>query len=249
MQSVLAPWLSHTSTAQHHTKTPANASNRGTPPQRRVLCNGIAQFPVWVSVPDDVPHLPDLTLDMATSPAAAGVPPVSPLHLTPQSRGTPHSHCLWGYPEKQATSSPDKLLPSSSIRSALSPPPLWLGSGGSSDDSDGPISRRARRLAIFMAKKRAAKAEQASSSPPPLLSSSGGTSDDGIGDDCDGSDGIIVDRRPVDLVSSSPRSQDSSSDSLSDFIDKSEPAYTLLQQKKLMRLFPITYQHLFDSGV
>jgi hypothetical protein len=55
---------------------------------------------------------------------------------------------------------------------------------------------------------------------------------------------------PVDLLSSSPRSlEDSSSDSLDDFIDKSEPAYTLLQHKTLMRFFPITCKHLLDSGV
>ena len=220
MKSVLAPWLSHSSTST--TKSS----------QRRVVCNGIPQFPVWMSVPDDVQH-----------------------------RGTLHSHCLEGIPGKQATSSPDAQFPSSSVRSA-SPPPLWLGSGGSSDDSDGPVSRRARRLAIYMAKKnqRAAKAQQESLSPPPLLSGSEDSSDDS-------DDGLPpanqdphlhvqdvdvhrIDTGPVDLLDSSPRSlQDSSSDNLDDFIDKSEPAYTLLQQKTLMRFFPITCKHLLNSGV
>jgi hypothetical protein len=46
MQSALAPWLS----AQHPpTQAPANASHRGTQPQRQILCNGITQFPVWIS--------------------------------------------------------------------------------------------------------------------------------------------------------------------------------------------------------
>jgi hypothetical protein len=37
----------------------AQVANCGTSAQRRVLCNGIPQFPVWMSVPDDVPHRDD----------------------------------------------------------------------------------------------------------------------------------------------------------------------------------------------
>ena len=112
--------------------------------------------------------------------------------------------CRYGFPDKQATSSPAPHIPSTYVRGA-SPPPLQDGSGSSCDDTDG-------------------------DSPTDL------TADDSSSDD------------PVDP--DSPRSLDSSSDnSLDDFIDKTEPEYTLWQQKQLMRLFPITCKNMWESGV
>jgi hypothetical protein len=97
-------------------------------------------------------------------------------------------------------------------------------------------------LAIAIASKRVAVA---AASPPPPLDGSSSDDADTIGDD--NSDD------PVDLVfpPDSPRSlEDSNSDnSLDDFIDKTEPKYTLWQQKQLMRLFPITCKNMAESGV
>ena len=148
--------------------------------------------------------------------------------------------CRYGFPDKQAASSPAPHIPSTYVRGA-SPPPLQDGS----DDTDGPVSRRARRLAIAIASKRVAVA---AASPPPPLDGSSSDDADTIGDD--NSDDNSDD--PVDLVfpPDSPRSlEDSNSDnSLDDFIDKTEPKYTLWQQKQLMRLFPITCKHMLDNG-
>jgi hypothetical protein len=98
-----------------------------------------------------------LMLDVGLQQLADVRRPRSPLlRQTRSATPPPLSSCLWGFPDM---------------------------SSDDSDDSDGPISRRARRLAFFMANKRAAKAVQLSCSPPPLLSSSGGSIVDGIGDD------------------------------------------------------------------
>jgi hypothetical protein len=106
-------------------------------------------------------------------------------------------------------------------------------------------------LAIANASKRVAVA---AASPPPLSDGSLSSSDDAdgpiytIGDDSNNSDDAVD---LLNLPPDSPRSlEDSSSDnSLDDFIDKTEPKYTLWQQKQLMRLFPITCKNMWESGV
>lgn len=197
-----------------------------------------------------------------------------------------------------STSPQDPEL-SKEIASAMAATQLTFsdGSCSSSDSTDGPISRRARRLAIAIASKRVAGAHaigalddgkqcrgtlhthiQLFPSTASLHSGShspGRKRRDIIDDDDD--DVVAANRmatgpgnsqspppinnEPVQmpdndnmpaLLSDSDSDSDDSSDSgssLLDFIDTAEPSLTLLQEKTLMRFFPITCKNNIANGV
>jgi len=201
-----------------------------------------------------------------------------------------------------STSPQDPEL-SKAIASAMAATQLTFsdGSCSSSDSTDGPISRRARRLAIAIASKRVAGAHaigalddgkqcrgtlhthiQLFPSTASLHSGSHSPDrkhrviiiddDDDVVAPMDSTNHMITgpgnsqspppinnepdqktdnDNMPA-LLSDSDSDSDDSSDSgssLLDFIDTAEPSLTLLQEKTLMRFFPITCKKNIANGV
>jgi hypothetical protein len=193
MQSALAPWLSNTTKAQQHTiQAPANAANRGTTSHRRYMCNGIAKFPVWMSVPDG-----------------------EDVGVEQQSRGSPHTHC----PFRATKRAPATL--------EQSPPRKAVAEVCTSDDSDDCIDvlnstedaelldlRISVPLAVQPLSEQVSDIEAAHGST--TSSGSTGCSDESLSDD---------------------------------FIDKIEPGLTHVQEKILMRFFPIMCQHKIENGL
>ena len=201
-----------------------------------------------------------------------------------------------------STSPQDPEL-SKAIASAMAATQLTFsdGSCSSSDSTDGPISRRARRLAIAIASKRVAGAHaigalddgkqcrgtlhthiQLFPSTASLHSGSHSPDrkhrviiiddDDDVVAPMDSTNHMItgpgnsqspppINNEPVQmpdndnmpaLLSDSDSDSDDSSDSgssLLDFIDTAEPSLTLLQEKTLMRFFPITCKKNIENGV
>ena len=204
MKSVLAPWLSDIKNAPVDTRIP----------QRRVLLNGIAQFPVFAvefqsrGPPNAHAQLYPLACECTGAHGAA----LSDSQADFRRLGKVHSHIHTDVYEK------DDCLPLPKRRIIIE-----------DDDRSSDCTDHAEPFDY--------------SGMPALLSDSEDSVDEQAMSDEEGNLWNAVPpllQQAAHGSSTSSGSTGSSDGSLSDdFIDKSDPAFTFLQEKVLMRFFPI----------
>jgi hypothetical protein len=210
MKSVLAPWLSDIKNAPVDTRIP----------QRRVLLNGIAQFPVFA--------------------------------VELQSRGPPNAHAqLYPLACESTGAHGTALSDSQADFRCLGKVDSRIATDVNEKDDCLPLPKR--RIIIEDDDKSSNCSDHTEpcnySGMPALLSDSDDSVDEQAMSDEEGNLWNAVPpllQQAAHGSSTSSGSTGSSDGSLSDeFIDKSDPAFTYLQEKVLMRYFPIMCKDMF----